>query len=126
MTSAYPPTMKFLFFLLALPILAKEIPTAKPEDVGMSSEALAKIDPAVEKLIKQKKLAGGSVLVLRQGKIVYKKQFGFASRAAKKPLAEDTIFRIYSMTKAITSAAALMLHDEEKLKLDDPISKHLP
>lgn len=118
--------MKFLFFLLALPILAKEIPTAKPEDVGMSSEALAKIDPAVEKLIKQKKLAGGSVLVLRQGKIIYKKQFGFASRAAKKPLAEDTIFRIYSMTKAITSAAALMLHDEERLKLDDPISKHLP
>ena len=126
MTSAYHPKMKFLFFLLALPILAKELPTAKPEDVGMSSEALAKIDPAVEKLIKQKKLAGGSVLVLRQGKIVYQKQFGFASRAAKKPLVKDTIFRIYSMTKAITSAAALMLHDEGKLKLDDPIPKHLP
>ena len=92
----------------------------------MSSETLAKIDPAVDRLIEQKKLAGGSVLVLRKGKVVYQKQFGFASRAVKKPLDEDTIFRIYSMTKGITSAAALMLHDEGKLHLDDPISKHLP
>jgi len=118
--------MKSFFLLLTLPLLAKELPTAKPEEVGMSSAALARIDPAVEKLIQQKKLVGGSVLVLRQGKVVYQKQFGFASRAAKKPMAKDTIFRIYSMTKGITSAAALMLHDEGKLDLDDPISKHLP
>ena len=118
--------MKYLLFLLALPLVAKELPVSKPEDVGMSSEALAKIDPAVESLIEKKKLAGGSVLVLRKGKVVYQKQFGFANRAAKKPVNKDTIFRIYSMTKGITSAAALMLHDEEKLHLDDPISKHLP
>lgn len=92
----------------------------------MSSERLAEIDPAMEKLISQKKLAGGSVLVLRKGHIVYDKQFGLTSQSAKTPVKQDTIFRIYSMTKAITSAAAMMLAEEGKLDLDDPISKHLP
>jgi CubicO group peptidase (beta-lactamase class C family) len=92
----------------------------------MSTEILAKIDPALEELIEKKKLAGGSVLILREGQIVYQKQFGHANRAAKVPMKKDTIFRIYSMTKAITSAAALMLYEEKKLNLDDPITRFLP
>jgi CubicO group peptidase (beta-lactamase class C family) len=65
-------------------------------------------------------------LILREGQIVYQKQFGYANRAAKVPMKKDTIFRIYSMTKAITSAAALMLYEEKKLNLDDPITRFLP
>ena len=118
--------MKFLIFLLTLPLLAKELPVSKPEDLGMSTEGLAKIDPAVKALIEDKKLAGCSVLVIRKGSIVYQKQFGFANLTSKKPVSKDTIFRIYSMTKSITSAATLMLFDEGKLALDDPLSKHLP
>ncbi len=122
---------KFLLPFLLLPLTAKEpksqpLSLSKPETLGMSSEALAKIDPAVEKLIETKRLAGASVIVLRKGQIVYQKQFGLANRAEKKPITKDTLFRIYSMTKGITSAAAMMLHEEGKLDLDDPISKHLP
>jgi len=117
--------------LLALPLLAKEVtrqalPIANPEDVGMTSKQLAKINPAVEQFITNKKLGGASVLVLRRGKIVFLSHYGFASRAQKTPVDQNTIFRIYSMTKAITSAAALMLCEEGKLDLDDPIHKHLP
>lgn len=123
--------MKLLLILLLLPLSAKQLPIqalpfAKPADVGMSPDALAKIDPAVENLIETKRLAGGSVIVLRKGHIVYQKQFGLANRAEKTPVKKDTIFRIYSMTKGITSAAAMMLYDEGKLDLNDPISKHLP
>ncbi|MGY8648064.1 MAG: serine hydrolase domain-containing protein [Verrucomicrobiales bacterium] len=128
--------MKFLLIPLSLllslsPLTAKEslskpLPTAKPEDLGMSTDALAKIDPAVEKLIADKKLVGGSVLVLRKGHIVYHKQFGLANRRTKAPVKKNTIFRIYSMSKGITSAATMMLYEEGKLDLDDPISKHLP
>ena len=120
-----------LFLLLFLPLGAREtpnqpLPIIDPEKAGMAPEVLAKIDPAVEKLIETNRLAGGSIIVLRKGQIVYQKQFGFANRAEKKPVEKDTLFRIYSMTKGITSAAAMMLYDEGKLDLDDPISKHLP
>ncbi len=130
-----PKTMiKLILFpilFLCLPIAAKEtkikpLPVSTPGEVGMSPEVLAKIDPAIEGLIEKKKLSGGSVLILREGKIIYQKQFGHANRTAKVPMKKDTIFRIYSMTKAITSAAALMLYDEKKITLDDPITKFLP
>jgi CubicO group peptidase (beta-lactamase class C family) len=121
----------FLLLCLTVPLFAKELPiqplpTAKPDSLGMSAETLAEINPAVEKFIEKKQLAGASVLVLRKGRIVYEKQFGLANRAEKIAVKKDTLFRIYSMTKAITSAAALMLVDDGKLALDDPISKHLP
>lgn len=116
---------------LCLSVAAKEIriellPVSDPGKVGMSPEILAKIGPEIETLIEKKKLVGGSVLILRDGKIVYQNQFGYANRASKVPMKKDTIFRIYSMTKAITSAAALMLYEEKKLNLDDPITRFLP
>lgn len=92
----------------------------------MSTEKLEQIEPLVEGFIKGKKLAGANVLVLRKGKIVYQKSFGMRDQASGKPMEKDTLFRIYSMTKAITSAAALMLCEEGKLSLDDPIEKYLP
>lgn len=102
------------------------LPVADPAKAGMSVEELGKVGPIVEGYIKEKKLAGANVLVLRKGEVVYQKSFGFRDLRAKAPMEKDTLFRIYSMTKALTSAAALMLCEEGKLSLDDPIETYLP
>ena len=104
----------------------RPLPVVDPAEAGMSAEALGKIDGAVERLIAEKKLVGANVLVMRGGRIIYEESFGMRDAAAGAPMQEDSIFRIYSMTKAITSAAALMLCEEGKLSLDDPVERHLP
>ena len=91
----------------------------------MSATKLAKVDGIVEDVRQQKKLAGATVMIARHGKVVYFKTFGKMDLEADKPMREDAIFRIYSMSKAITTAAALILYDEGKLKLDDPVSKYV-
>ena len=115
-----------LLWCFPLGVFAVEpLPKSDPAKVGMSGEALAKIGPAVESLIATRKLAGGSVLVLRKGQIVYQESFGHRDIESEKPMEKDTLFRIYSMTKGLTSAAALMLCEEGKLSLDDPIDLYL-
>jgi len=92
----------------------------------MSSKRLSRIDDVLHRRVADGKLLGASVLVSRRGKIVYFKQFGLMDVESGKEFRQDTIVRIYSMTKAVTSAAALMLYDEGKLSLDDPVEKYLP
>jgi CubicO group peptidase (beta-lactamase class C family) len=113
-------------FWAPLGALGDELPMAAPAEVGMSAEKLAAIDAAIERRIDEGELVGGSVLVSRRGKVVYFKSFGLMDAEAKKPWREDTIARIYSMTKAITSAAVLMLVDDGKVAVDDPVEKFLP
>lgn len=113
-------TFAFLFTLCS-PVLAQEVPTGTPESVGMSSEKLKKVDEVVEGLIAKKRLAGGIVMIARNGVVVFTGVYGKMDLEADKPMKADTIFRIYSMTKAIASAAALILVEEGKLKLDAPI-----
>ena len=91
----------------------------------MSAEKLAKVDEAMEKLVEEKKLAGAMVVVARHGKIAHQQSYGMMDIEADKPMRDDAIFRIYSMSKAITSAAALSLVDDDKLALDDPASKYV-
>lgn len=105
---------------------AFNLATAKPEAAGMSSVKLAKVDDEMAKLIEKQRLAGGVVMIARGGKIVHFKAYGQRDQEAELPMEQDTIFRIYSMTKAITTAAALMLYEEGKIGLDDPLSKHIP
>jgi len=105
---------------------ADELTVTSPEDVGMSSEKLAQLKPAVQALIDNEKIAGASVIVARKGKIVLFETFGMMDRDANKPMQPDTIFRFYSMTKPVTSVAAMILYDEGKLELDDPVSKYIP
>jgi len=105
---------------------AKEIPITSAEDVGMSSEKLSQVKPAVQALVENEKIAGASVIVARKGKIALFETFGMMDREANKPMEPDTIFRFYSMTKPVTSVAAMMLYEEGKLKLDDPVSKYIP
>ncbi|MBI9016960.1 MAG: beta-lactamase family protein [Phycisphaerae bacterium] len=104
----------------------KELPTATAKEVGMSQEKLDEIAPAVRKFIDDEQITGASVLVARNGKIIYNETFGLMDREAKKETQKDTIYRFYSMTKPITSVAAMILYDQGKIKLDDPVSNYLP
>ena len=109
-----------------LPISAGELLRVKPEAVGLDSAKLEKVDKVVNGLIAANRLAGATVIILRNAKVAYFEAFGQMDREKKKPMKKDTIFRIYSMSKAITTVAAMMLWEEKKFGLDDPLSKHLP
>ena len=106
--------------------MAAELPVTSPKKVGLSSPQLATVDGIVEELIAKNNLAGATVAVARHGQIAYFKAFGLRDREASAPMTEDTIFRIFSMSKAFTSAAVLMLMEEGKIGLEDPISKYIP
>ncbi|MBN1820002.1 MAG: beta-lactamase family protein [Prolixibacteraceae bacterium] len=99
---------------------------AKPESVGISSERLARIDKMCEEAIKEGQVPGIVTLIARDGKIVHWKAFGMAENQKGKNLKRDDIFRIASQSKAITSTAVMMLWEEGKFQLDDPISKYIP
>lgn len=97
-----------------------------PEEVGFSSQRLARINTKMQHYIDEHKLAGITSLIARRGKVVHFEKFGMADIDAGTPMAADTIFRIYSMTKPITSVAALMLFEEGALRLNDPVATYLP
>jgi CubicO group peptidase (beta-lactamase class C family) len=105
---------------------AQELPSAKPETVGLSSERLERIGSVVQANIDHKRIAGTVTLVARHGKVVWFKSQGALDKEANKPMRNDAIFRICSMTKPITSLAVMMLYEEGKFLLDDPISNYLP
>ena len=108
------------------PDSARHLPAASPETVGMSPAKLRLVDAKVNELIDRKRIAGASVMITRRGKLVYHKSFGLRDVENQLPMKKDTIFRIYSMTKAITSAATMILVEEGKVHLEDPLSKYLP
>ncbi len=97
-----------------------------PEKVGMSSERLARIRPAVEKHIGDDKIAGAVLLVARRGEVVYEACIGLADRERATPMQPDTLFRIYSMTKPITAVAVLMLYEQGQVRLTDPVAAFIP
>jgi CubicO group peptidase (beta-lactamase class C family) len=100
--------------------------TANPESVGMSSERLNRIDAMCTESIKNGDLPGIVALVARNGKIVFHKAYGMADNESKRKMKKDDIFRIASQSKAITATAVMMLWEEGKFKLDDPISMYIP
>jgi CubicO group peptidase (beta-lactamase class C family) len=112
--------------LCVVPIHAAELPTSTPGAEGMSAEKLQEVDKIMNGFIGDHKIAGGIVLIAKNGKVVFHEPYGVRDLESKKPIERDTIFRIYSMSKAITSAAALILHDEGKLDLQAPVSRYLP
>jgi CubicO group peptidase (beta-lactamase class C family) len=99
---------------------------AAPEDVGLSSSQLARIEAVTQRHIETGLVPGAVMLVARRGKIAWHKTMGFRDRAAKEPMRDDSIFRIYSMTKPIVSVAAMMLVEEGRMQISDPVSKYLP
>ncbi len=115
------------FCVLALSAaVAQEVPVVKPETVGLSPERLERIASTVQRSIDDKRIAGAVTLVSRRGHVAWFKAQGMADRAAGKPMRPDTMFRICSMTKPITSTAVMMLYEEGRFLLEDPVSKYLP
>lgn len=102
------------------------LPTARPEDLGLSTARLARIDGWMDRLVADGKLPGASVVVARRGRIAYARATGLSDIARTTPMAADTIVRIYSMTKPLTSVAIMMLYEEGRFQLDDPITRFLP
>src|SRR4030066_194971 len=113
-------------FCLPAILTARELPTATPEQVGLSAEKLQDARAAMQKLVDEKRIAGGVFAVARRGKVVQFETCGMMDIEAGKPMRRDTIFRFYSMSKPITSVAAMMLYEQDKIKLDDPVSKYIP
>ena len=97
-----------------------------PEQAGFSAAGLARIDTYIKNEIDQNKIPGAIMMIQRKGKTAYFKSFGVRDPGTKEPMSPETIFRIYSMSKPITTVAAMMLVEEGKLQLDDPLSKYIP
>src|SRR5262249_8790152 len=107
--------------------ILQEQPLPKPETLGFSAARLARVERVLNaKYVETGKLAGTLTLVARKGEIVHTGVTGLMDRERAKPMREDTIFRIYSMTKPITSVAFMMLVEEGLVALDDPVHRFIP
>src|SRR3989475_3736181 len=113
-----------LLVVLAWGLGAQPLPVAKPEQVGMSSQKLAKISQVLKKEADDGSFRGAVVMVARKGKLVYQDAVGMQTVSAK--MTPEAIFRIYSMTKPLVSVAAMMLVEDGTIQLTDPVSKYLP
>jgi CubicO group peptidase (beta-lactamase class C family) len=105
---------------------ADPLPRAQPEEVGLSSEGLQTLGKVLKSYADDGRIAGSVVLVARRGKIAYFEAFGQRDREAKAPMKTDSLFRIASQTKAVVSVGAMMLVEQGKLLLNDPVSKYIP
>jgi CubicO group peptidase (beta-lactamase class C family) len=97
-----------------------------PESAGMSAERLARIHPVMQSVVDDRGFAGVSVAIARRGDTVFSAQYGQRDKEAGRPMTEDTIFRIYSMTKPIVSTALMLLFEEGRFRLTDPVAKYIP
>ncbi len=115
----------FLLLLLCAPsAFSRDAARTGPEALGMSTERLNRIDPLLTRAVKQQQIKGAVALVARNGKVVYQKAFGEMDDG--KPMRNDAIFRICSMTKPITAVAVMMLWEQGLFTLDDPIANYIP
>ena len=114
-----------LLSVLTLPALTAS-PTARPEDVGLSSERLQRISQMIERRIAAGDLAGAVTIVARKGKVAHHAAQGVMDLESKQPMTPGTMFRIASMTKPVVGVAIMMLVEEGKLHLNDPVSRYIP
>ena len=112
--------------LMASTLRAAEIPVAAPESVGMSSEALQRLTAATQEFVDEGQFPGVLTMVAREGRIVHVSAVGQRGVEDDRPLPEDALFRIFSMTKPITAVAAMMLYEDGAFQLDDPVATFLP
>jgi CubicO group peptidase (beta-lactamase class C family) len=113
-------------FILSLPALADTLSTSPPEKVGLSTERLQSLTSALRGEVAKGRLPGAVFAIARKGHLAYFDALGYRDAVAKAPMARDAIFSIASMTKPMVSVAVMMLHDEGKLFLSDPVGKFLP
>jgi len=119
-----------LYFALALGVVpaaaGQGLPAGPPAQLGFSPARLARIDTLFRSYVDQGRLAGAVAVVVRHGKVAWSGAFGMADREAARPMTPDALFRIASQSKAITSVAAMILVEEGRLRLNEPVSKYLP
>ncbi|PIT81727.1 serine hydrolase [Limnohabitans sp. 15K] len=115
-----------LLVFMSAGICAQNLPTTKAEDVGLSSERLARIGTWMQGEVNAKRVPGAVVMVVRQGKVAYYEQVGQQDTFTQRPMARDSLFRIYSMTKPMVSVATMMMVEEGKITLETPISRYIP
>lgn len=127
MLMRHPACVGLLFAVfLSGAVLAADLPVAQPEEVGFSAERLARIDQFFSEKIDQGDLAGIVTLIARHGKVVHFSAQGYADREKKEKMRPDTIFRLYSQTKAVATTALMMLYEEGRFQLTDPVAKYIP
>lgn len=115
-----------LVLLLSAPLSAQALPTARPEEVGFAPLRLERVGAVLREYAGNRRIAGATAVVLRRGKVVLHDSVGFADLEAGRHMRTDAIFRIASMTKAVTSVAVMILVEEGKLRLNDPVAKFVP
>ena len=122
------PTLLLLSCVAVSPLHAQTTTSsAKPKiESGFATDRLARIDQALQRYVDQNQIAGAVGLVLRNGRVVYERAFGWADKEAGRRMTTDAIFRIASQSKALTSTAIMMLFEEGKIGLDDPVSRFIP
>jgi CubicO group peptidase (beta-lactamase class C family) len=116
------------FFLLCIVTISwsQELPSAKPETLGFSPERLLRLDEKFNAYVQENKMAGSVILISRKGKVGYYKAFGFSDKESNAKMDKGSIFRIASQTKAIVSTGIMVLQEEGKLLIQDPVSKFIP
>ena len=125
-------TLQLLLFNFIIVVLAaqsthaSELPTAKPKDVGLDADKIQQAHNAVQALVDRKEMAGAVVAIARKGKVAMFEAFGESEAGSGRAMKTDAIVRIYSMTKPITTVAAMILVEEGKIGLDDPVAKYVP
>jgi len=112
--------------ILATPVPAQVLPKVSPEQVGLSPQQLQRLTDVFQAYVSDGKLAGSVVLVARRGKIAYLHAFGQRDREGNAPMPENAVFRIASQTKALVSVGVMMLQEQGKLLIGDPVGKYLP
>ena len=115
------------FLLLGQPqVLAEDLPVAPPEELGLSAEQLGRVSTMLQSYIDDGRLPGAVALVVRRGKVGYFEAFGHQDKESNLPMSKDSIFRIASQTKALISVGIMMLQEEGKLLISDPVGHYLP
>lgn len=112
--------------LLALPLAAASLQVTRPEEVGLSADRLKRINELIDRRIAAGDISGAVTLVARRGRVVHFEAQGLADIDARKPMSKDAVFRLASMSKPVTGVAIMMLVEEGKIRLTDPVSRYIP
>jgi CubicO group peptidase (beta-lactamase class C family) len=117
---------RFIVILLALAMTAASVPVGRPEDLGLSSARLPRITEVIQRYIAANEISGAVTIVARRGRVAHFEAHGLMDIESRAPMRKDAIFRIASMTKPVTGVAVLMLVEEGKIRLTDPVSRFIP
>jgi len=112
--------------LLALDVLAGSVETTRPERVGMSEQQLERLHSRLQQMVDDEASAGFQILVSRHGRVVMHRNYGVTDIESRTPVTDDTLYRIYSMTKPVVAVAMMVLYEEGKYSLQDPVAKYIP